>query len=652
MPSLTRDIPNDSDVARRIRREVQERVKLWHRSASTKFERWRGAEEKALAYIPDTEVDRTRKAARAGGIPQYTTIQIPYSYAVLMSAHTYLTSVFLARDPVFGYKGTHGESEMQTQAVEALMAYQVSKGAMLPYLYTWLLDPLKYGQGVICNWWDERVRAYSEIQEVQEFDEATQLPVGPAEKMQRTELQRVYSGNTIENVQPQDFIWDTRFTMREFQKGEFCGRKRMIPWNQIVQRSKLKYYMNVEHLTKGTGQGISDENNEGSGQLERPELFDSEYYSEGNRERSHPMTVEAYELVVEVIPKEWNLSKSDYPEKWVFTVSSDYTVLFGAQPLGLRHCDYPYAVIPFEPEGYGLTTRGMPEIIEPIQNTIDWLVNMHFYNVRASLNDRWVVDPSKVVMKDVLDPLPGKVIRLKPEAYGSDPKLAITQFPASNVTQGFIMQDLPAMFGIGERAIGVNDQIMGMLNAGGGRKTATEVRTSTSFGINRLKTVAEFASCTGFDPLARMLLSNSQQYFDMEMKLRIVGPAASMEAGAEFLMVDPVTISGFYDFIPVDGSLPVDKQALVVQWTQMMQQAYAIPQVAMGYDWARIFSWVAQLAGLRNINQFRVQVMPDQVLAAQAQSGQTVPMGGQSSSGAKPNGSAPGAQMQYAMAGA
>jgi len=294
----------------------------------------------------------------------------------------------------------------------------------------------------------------------------------------------------------------------------------------------------------------------------------------------------------------------------------------------------------------------MPEILDPVQNTIDWLVNTHFYNVRASLNDRWVVDPSRVVMKDVLDPLPGKIIRLRPEAYGGDPKLSIAQFPASNVTQGHIMQDLPAMFGLGERAIGVNDQIMGMLNVGGGRKTATEVRTSTSFGINRLKTVAEFASATGVEPLARMMLQNSQQYYDMEMKLRIVGDLA-LQAGQNFMMVTPESISGFYEMVPVDGSLPVDKQQLAAVWQQMMGQAYQVPQIAMGYDWARIFSWVAKLAGLRNIDQFRVQIMPDALLAQQAAAGNAVPLSGKNAGGGsagpkKPNGSAPGAQMYVA----
>jgi hypothetical protein len=34
------------------------------------------------------------------------------------------------------------------------------------------------------------------------------------------------------------------------------------------------------------------------------------------------------------------------------------------------------------------------------------------------------------------------------------------------------------------------------------------------------------------------------------------------------------------------------------------------PQVAMGFDWVKIFTWVGSLAGLKNISQFKVQVMP------------------------------------------
>jgi hypothetical protein len=53
----------------------------------------------------------------------------------------------------------------------------------------------------------------------------------------------------------------------------------------------------------------------------------------------------------------------------------------------------------------------------------------------------------------------------------------------------------------------------------------------------------------------------------------------------------------------------------------------------MQYDLGGIFTWVAQLAGMKNINQFKIQVTPDQVLAAQMQQGNMVPMTGKAGPG-------------------
>lgn len=642
MPSLSRKITHGSDAERMLLTELRRRIKLWESSTSSKRDKWKKAEERTLAYIPERDVDSVRRSSREGGLPQYTTIQVPYTYAVLMSSHTYLSSVFLGRNPVFQYDGLHGETQQQTQALEALISYQLMQGRMLPPLYTWLYDALKYGDGVVGNWWDEKIDVVSQIVEVDDVDEFTGLPSGKKEKLQLSEPVRSYAGNRVYNIEPQSFIWDTRVPMREFQSGEFAGEKRRISWNEIVRRREKGYYMNTECIPMGrSGYEYSVGEDGGSSILERPETFSQIPGEQTASDFGHPMQVELYQLAVEIIPTEWRLADSPWPEKWVFTFTSDYRVLVGAQPLGALHCKFPYSVIPLEPEGYGLTTRGLSEILEPVQNTVDWLLNTHFYNVRASLNDRWVYDPSKVVTKDILDPLPGKMIRLRPEAYGTDPRLAITQFPASNVTQSHIGVDLPMMFGIGERVGGVNDQIMGMLDTGG-RKTATEVRTSTSFGINRLKTQAEFASACGWDPLSQMLVQNSQQYYDMDLKFKIAGDLL-MDAGQGFIQVDHKLIAGGFQFIPVDGTLPIDRNAQVQLWQGMMQ-AWG-PMIGQSYDLGGIFSWVAKLAGLKNISQFKIQVMPDQMLAAQAAAGNSIPLGGQ------PNGNAPGVQSRPGYSG-
>ena len=278
-----------------------------------------------------------------------------------------------------------------------------------------------------------------------------------------------------------------------------------------------------------------------------------------------------------------------------------------------------------EPEGYALASRGLPEILKPVQDTVDWLVNTHFYNVRKTLNDQFVVDPSRVMMKDVTDPLPGGIIRLKPSAYGSDTRTAISQLAVTDVTRAN-MSDLDQMIAVGARVSGVHDQLMGLVEQTG-RRTATESRISSTFGVNRLKTHSEFFSALGFSPMAQMMVQNSQQYYDAEMKFRLVGDLIQ-EAGSEFIQVDPSAIQGFYNFVPVDGTLPIDRFAQANLWRELMAQMGKTPGLLEQYDIGRIFAWVAQLAGLKNINQFKIQVRPDEQLAQQAQRGNIIPIPG------------------------
>jgi hypothetical protein len=241
---------------------------------------------------------------------------------------------------------------------------------------------------------------------------------------------------------------------------------------------------------------------------------------------------------------------------------------------------------------------------------VDWLINSHFFNVRQTLNNQFIVDPSKLVVKDIKNSGPGFIWRLRPEAYGSDLDKIFKQVPVQDVTRTHF-GEVQAMFGLGERITGVNDQIMGALSTGANRKTATEVRTTTSFGVNRQKTITEYMSAMGMSPHAQMLVQNSQQFYDASAKLRRVGSFA-LDAGEQFINVSPEDIAGFYDLIPVDGTLPVDRMAQANMWKEIMMVGATRmpPQVVAGFDWARIFMWAAETGGIKNIRQFRVQVLP------------------------------------------
>ena len=595
MTSMTLSIKPDSPEHNTLMQMLQVRVQAAESAQTDRHQKWREAEERVLAYLPESAMDSRRRTRRDNGEPGYTTIQIPYSYAMLMSAHTYWTSVFFGRQPVHQFMGRHGETEQKTQALEALIDFQVTAGGMMGPYYIWLYDAGKYGVGILGTYWCKDTVRYSTI----EGEDGT--------KIQTTFELAGYEGNKVYNVCPFDFLPDPRVSVGDFQNGEFVAIRRRLSWNEIKKRERLGYYTNVAAIT--TLVGSTDPGPDSWSYLKRPGDTNPSGVWTGLK---HPGIVECYEMYLEIIPKEWKLGSGDYPEKWVFTFSKDFSVILGIQPLGCINNLFPFDVIETEIEAYGMWNRGIPEIMEPVQNTMDWLVNSHFYNVRAIQNNLFVVDPSRVVMKDFERHGPGGIIRLKPEAYGTDIRQYFHQVPMTDATQAHIA-DVGTMQNLGERILGVNDQIMGGISPGT-RKTATEVRTSTGFGVNRLKTITEYISATAFSTHAQKLVQNSQQYYSAEKKFRIVGSLAQ-EAGTQFLQVTPDQIAGFYDYSPVDGTLPIDRFAQANLWKELIINMSRVPQVMMQYDLGRIFGWVASLAGLKNVNQFKVQVMPPGMMA-------------------------------------
>lgn len=611
------EIPFQSDRHKQVLRAFKHRVKVAREAQRDKrAKKWADSEDAFMAYMPEDELTKTREGNRKSGLPQYTTIAVPYSYAMLLTAHTYYTSVFLSRQPVLQVQGRHGEAQNAEQAIEAMLDYQLSSGGGLVPLFIWLLDPGKYGHGILGHYWDEEI-----IPSTQYVDEpvtfmGVQIP-GKTKRTLRTVDTKGYVGNRLFNVRPQDFLTDPRYPMYRFQEGEYCILYDLVGWNKIKTGQVSGKYFNVDVL-KSTKLEQTSDNEAGSPRIQKPGDETNTVDGEGN-----PYKIHIHEFHWEIIPADLGLGTSQRPEKWVFTIGNE-SVVISAQPLGLSHGKFPFDVLTNEIDGYSLYNRSMFEILDPLNKTMEWLFNSHFFNVRAALNNQFIVDPSKVVMKDIEDPQPGKMIRLKPAAFGSDVRSILSQLPVADITRANL-SDTEQVGLLAQRIVGVTDNVMGMVNAGG-RKTATEVRTSTTFGVNRLKTMCEWQSALGFSPLTYKLIASTQQLYDLERKYRIAGDVTQW--GEKYINIAPNDLQGTYDFVPVDGTMPVDRYAQANLWQQLLGQMRGLPPVMMAYDIPKIFAFVAQLAGLKNINQFRVQVLPDQKMAAMTQAGNMVPMGG------------------------
>lgn len=622
---------------------IRRRFNMSYRKMSTKYNTWRDMEERYMLYQRVSDADKERQERRRGGKPEYTTLVIPYSYALMLSAHTYISTVFLGRSPVMQYDGRHGEGQQQTQAIEAITNYQVEVGGhMVPY-YIWLLDPLKYGFGVLGNYWCDEKVAVTRIEEVPDMY-LGMIPTGRSKKKKITELVPGYSGTKVYNIRPQDWFPDVRVPLNRFQEGEFNGRIVDVGFNTIVKREHDGMYFNVDELkerirathTQG-GLGIEISRDTGGMASDIPMGSNADYLTQWLRDdqdqgwadatnRKTPTEfVELLEMTVEIIPRDWGLGESNYPEKWNFVIGNR-EVLIHCSPLGNLNGRFNAEILEYETEGYNLSKRSLLELTAPLNDTMTWLFNSHFYNVRKALNDMFIVDPSRVVMKDLLDPEPGKMVRLSEAAYGMSPKEVIQQFSVVDVTQTH-MRDAQILADMMQRLSGVMDPVMGAA-ASGGRKTATEVRTTSSASINRMKTICEYYSAMGFTPQAQLLVQNMQQHMDIARQYRIAGSLTNVRGADKFMQIGPEDIAGFYDFIPVDGTLPIDRFAMMSVWRDMLLGMRNFPELMMQYDIGGIFEWIAGLGGIKNFNQFRIQVMDDQQLALAKAAGNVTPIGG------------------------
>lgn len=622
MPSLNHNLQYGTARHDRVRDAILARLRISQNKMQDYYTAWEDAEKAHQMYVKATDADLTRDTLRDEGAPQYTTLQVPYSYAVLMSAHTYDASVFLARNPVLQFEARHGESSQAVQAVEAVMDYQAQVGGMVVPWYVWLLDRRKYGVGFLGLHWDEEISYVTTIQEEPQYYGqelfGDRFPIeGKTRKVRRTTRTRGYQGNRLFNIRPQDAFPDPRKPLSDLQRGEFFGWRSDINWIDLVEGEQQGRFINTKWLPRA----VAETRESGWDENQLPENRDQ---LNSEIDIASVDTTEVHTFVVRLIPRDWGLGTSDKPEKWVISLGGK-TVVIECRPLGAFHDKFPVVVGEHEPDGHLFIKRGMAEIMQPLSNTMDWLINTHFFNVRQVLNDQFVVDPSLITMRDLTDPGPGRLIRLRPKAYGR-PELAasaVQQLRVVDVTQNHL-RDSEMVSQLIQRVTGVTDNIMGVL-AGGGRRTATETRSSNTFGVNRLKTEDEFASAMGWSPMAQMLLQNTQQYYDGEMVYRLAGDLLAPQA-AETILVSPDLIQGFYNFVPVDGTLPVDRYAQANLWGTLLNQLRQFPQIISRYDMGGIFEWIAQLAGLKNIKQFRIQVVPDAALGADATAGNIVPI--------------------------
>jgi hypothetical protein len=315
------------------------------------------------------------------------------------------------------------------------------------------------------------------------------------------------------------------------------------------------------------------------------------------------------EGTVRLNPKDWKLGDTDRSELWKFTWTKHQIIQ--AEPLGMIHSMHP--MVATEPASFGhdFMSISMHDMIGPFQDILSWLVSSRMENVRTSINNQFIADPSRIEVNDIRDSPIGRIIRLKQTAMGLPIKEAIQQLMVQDVTMGHI-SDIQTMRILADTITGVNDNMRGIQTAGG-RRSATEARMAMQNGANRLSQMAIRVSGQAFQPLCQQMIMNIQQFMPDKMWVETTGDDGTPKSTE----ITPDMIVGQFNYQVSDGTLPYDKTALVEIWKDILFGVAKDPELRQDYSLPEIFRYVAELGGAKNIDSFKRQQLPSQPTAGQ-----------------------------------
>ena len=623
-------INQNPEVHTRVLDYLVQRLNFSERKMKQFYARWSVAEAKVQAYIQYNDYEQTLKDLNKDSKePNAVPIIVPYCYASQATISTYLLHTFAGRKPMFQIGAHKAESVQPARNMETVLQWNSDSVRMVKNIWQYSNDSMMYGLAInFCGW-----KKDTGIRTVWKETPSMMSMLGQAPQKKRVREEKiVFEGNDVGTIDPYMFFPDPRVPMTEVaRRGEFVFWRSFDGKHDLKReemQGRIKYVNAIPDTpTQGRNAEGGDEEPSSRSILSEGDPMPGhrdDYMWKGAR------FIQRDQGTCWIIPAELGIGKSTKVELWMFTIGNKQRII-QAEPFEADHGMHPVSVTEPFSLGYGFGQPGLHDYNGPIQDTMSWFVNSHMHNIRTALNNMFVVDPSMVEMQDLKNPKPGKIIRLKRAALGQDVRAALQQLQVTDVTRSH-MSDLNTFMRIGDALQGLNENLRGQQDAGG-RKTATEVRTSGEAAASRLAALARVMSAQGLVDLTEQMCLNTQQYMTQEFFLQVVGQNAA-EKG---LHIAPEHIVGDFNFPVHDGTLPLDRVALLDVWKELWLAVAQNEQLSAKYDAEGIFEHIAELGGAKNLEQFKrqegqmppgaeTQIQGDEQVAAQAQAGNLVPV--------------------------
>ena len=610
----------------KLRDLIMQRASLSATTMSTRHKAWNDIDFTLTSYIP---VDEKEKSVKENDSRKPISIVFPYSYTVLETLLSFYVAAFL-QDPIFRYEGVGPHDVVGAILLEKLIAFQCIKNKVGLNLHTQARDAFSYGFGVVTPIW------------VTEYSKNTTTSKTPgflgfgSKEIVTTEDICTFEGNALENIDPYRYLPDVNVPIHEPQKGEYVGwvsSTNLMTLLDNEKNCKDSSIFNVKYLKKLNGTKTNIFVGDSSGRNVKTGL--SSVHGVSNNVTN---PVDVVKMFVKLIPKDFEIGDSEYPEMWYFEVAAD-SVIITAKNAGSISDLFPVSVIAPDYDGYSLSPISRIEILYGLQGVLDFMFNSHVANVRKAINDMIIYDPYLVNGDDLRNPAPGKLIRLRRPAWGRGVKDVATQLNVNDVTRGNIA-DSTWLVQWMDRISGADASMQGALRQGGpDRLTSTEFQGTQSGGINRLERMSRVIGMQGMQSIGTFFANHNKQMMQNDSYIKLAGDwqelllqeyAGDIDRGR--LKVSPEQLDINYNIIVRDGSIPGGNYSSA--WIQLYQILGGNPELAQNFDMVRIFTHIARNLGAKDVNDFvkkggniKPTVMPNEQVRSQVQAGNLIPTG-------------------------
>lgn len=615
------DLKPGSTLHNEIKTKILQRAQASRKEMAKRFSSWNEIDRILTTYIPVTDKERLVKQKDSR---KPISIVFPYSYSMLEALLTYMSMAFF-QDPMFQFEGVEDDDTVGAMLMEMVVRLHCIKTKVPLALHTIFRDAFAYGVGIGLPGWTiqmGKVPKRSIISSDSEIGASRETIVSFVDDV-------VFEGNDLMNLDPYLWLPDPTVSSDKVQQGEFIGWvERDNYMNLLSDEVNDDMLFNVKYLKAKTDKRsilTKDQSDRGL------------KYGTTDTHRSlvgltNP--VDTIKMYINIIPKEWKLGDGEYPEKWFFALSGD-DVIVSCAKANHNHGLYPIAVASPEFDGYSITPMSRMEILYGLQGTLDFLFNSHVANVRKAINDMLIVDPYLVNINDLKDPQPGKLIRLRRPAWGHGVDKVVQQLAVQDITRANI-SDSAYITQWMDRISGADQSMQGALRQGGPeRLTKGEFQGTRGSAVSRLQRIAMIFGMQFMQDVGTMFAVHTQQYMQKETYVKVFGRYKEQLAGIfgqKAIKVTPDQIAVNYDTIVRDGSIPGGNFSEA--WLQMFGIIAQTPELHAQFDVFRIFSYIAQQMGAKNLEDFKktannVQptTMPDQAVTNQVQAGNLVPLG-------------------------